>query len=218
MLKISHLSFRSKKLIGPAELELLSPPRSFLFLFPTTGGLQRALLATFFFSFHFFFKDKCVIFDQNRDICYDTLAGIYRADSPYYNAREFYVSKFYIISEEHLRYWRYASYMMCPTTDFAFSKVHVIIIPITKKEKSQEDLWRRLNKKIAFFSHTISEFIHRGKMAVGHQAAWQTWMHPLDNCLEVCPPGLGSCTMSCLWHTACSAFVFPASSCRESSS
>lgn len=36
---------------------------------------------------------------------------------------------------------------MHPATDFAISKVHIIISPITDKEKSQETLWRRLNKK-----------------------------------------------------------------------
>ena len=104
VLKTSHLSFWSKKLIGLLSAScFLNPPSSF-FLFPTTGGLQRALLAAIFFFFFFFFKDKCVILDQNRDIYYDTSVGKYRADFPYHNVRSFYVSKFQIISEECLRH------------------------------------------------------------------------------------------------------------------
>lgn len=71
-------------------------PCSSFFPLATTGGLQRAPLAAFFFL-----KDKWVMFDQNRDIYDDTLVGIYRTDFPYYSALACYVSKSHTVSEEH---------------------------------------------------------------------------------------------------------------------
>lgn len=62
------------------------------------GAAKSAVNSNFFF----FLTDKCVIFDQNRNVYYGTLVSIYRADFPYYNAFEFYVFKSLIMSEEHL--------------------------------------------------------------------------------------------------------------------
>lgn len=63
------------------------------------GAAKSAVSCNFFF----FFKDKRVIVDQNRNIYNDSLVSIYRTDFPYYDALAFYIPKSHIISEEHVQ-------------------------------------------------------------------------------------------------------------------
>lgn len=79
---------------------MLSESLVFLLSLSYHWGAAKGVVSRIFF----FFKDKCVILDQNRDIYYNTSVGKYRADFPYHNVHSFYVSKFQIISEECLRH------------------------------------------------------------------------------------------------------------------
>ena len=95
--------FLDWKVDWSAECELLSESPVFPLSLSYHWGAAKGVVSCIFF---FFFKDKCVILDQNRDLYYDTSVGKYRADFPYHNVHAFYVSKFQIISEECVRHWR----------------------------------------------------------------------------------------------------------------
>ena len=109
----------------------------------------------------------------------------------------------------------YALYMMHPATAFAVSNIHVVVIPILLKKRKVRKACKEDWMKNALLFPYSSEFMCRGRLGVGCQASWQTWIHPLDNCLEAHLAGLGSWMMMCLRCTAGSAFVFLASCLQE---